>query len=242
MDHVALSLAVFLGGLVSGFSGFAFSAAAGAILLHVLQPIEAIPLMMICSIATQATSMVMVRKFIVWADLLPLLSGGLVGLPIALFLLTVMEPTAFRVAFGIFLASYALLMCHRPGTIAAPGSGGGAPAANSIVGFGSGLVGGLTAMPGALPVIWCQWRSVPKERQRAMVQPFTLLMQIFAVAMLSLSPGMINRELIVNIGFAIPALIVGTHAGMALFGRVDDRKFRLAILVLLFVSGCLMLR
>jgi hypothetical protein len=29
VDHVALSLAVFLGGLVSGFSGFAFSAAAG---------------------------------------------------------------------------------------------------------------------------------------------------------------------------------------------------------------------
>ena len=55
-------LAVFLGGLVSGFSGFAFSAAAGAILLHFLQPIQAIPLMMICSIATQATSMVMVRN------------------------------------------------------------------------------------------------------------------------------------------------------------------------------------
>jgi hypothetical protein len=31
MDHLALATAVFLGGLVSGFSGFAFSAAAGAI-------------------------------------------------------------------------------------------------------------------------------------------------------------------------------------------------------------------
>ena len=34
-----LSTAVFLGGVVSGFSGFAFSAAAGAILLHVFAPI-----------------------------------------------------------------------------------------------------------------------------------------------------------------------------------------------------------
>ena len=75
-----------------------------------------------------------------------------------------------------------------------------------------------------------------------MVQPFILLMQIFAVAMLSLSPGTINRELLLNIGFAIPALLAGTLAGMALFGRVDDRKFRLAVLALLFVSGCLMLR
>ena len=111
MNHLALATAVFFGGLVSGFSGFAFSAAAGAILLHFLPPMQAIPLMMICSIATQAVSMLMVRKFVVWSDLTPLLIGGVAGLPVALFLLTLMEPKAFRVAFGIFLVSYAL---NRP--------------------------------------------------------------------------------------------------------------------------------
>lgn len=45
-----------------------------------------------------------------------------------------------------------------------------------------------------------------------------------------------------NATIAFPALIAGTLAGMALFGRVGDRKFRIAVLVLLFVSGCLMLR
>ena len=47
----ALMLAAFLGGVVSGFAGFAFSAVAGAILLHFLKPMQAIPLMMLCSIA-----------------------------------------------------------------------------------------------------------------------------------------------------------------------------------------------
>jgi uncharacterized membrane protein YfcA len=240
MDHLALATAVFLGGLVSGFSGFAFSAAAGAILLHFLPPMQAIPLMMICSIATQVTSMLMVRKFVVWSDLMPLLIGGVVGLPIALFLLTLMEPKAFRLAFGIFLVSYALTMLRRPALAAARNIGG--PTTNSIVGFGGGFVGGLTAMPGALPVIWCDLCGIPKERQRAMVQPFILLMQIFAVLMLSLSPGAINWEFVNNITFAIPALMAGTLFGMALFGRVDDRKFRIAVLLLLFVSGCLMIR
>jgi len=240
MDHLALATAVFLGGLVSGFSGFAFSAAAGAILLHFLPPMQAIPLMMICSVVTQATSMLMVRKFVVWSDLLPLLIGGAIGLPIALFLLTLMEPTVFRIAFGIFLVGYALFMLCRPALAAACSIGG--PTVNSIVGFGGGFVGGLTAMPGALPVIWCELRGIPKERQRAMVQPFILLMQIFAILMLSLSPGAINRELVSNIALAIPALMTGTLFGMALFGRVDDRKFRIAVLVLLLVSGCLMIR
>jgi hypothetical protein len=35
-----LSVAVFSGSFVSGLAGFAFSAVAGGILLHVLQPIE----------------------------------------------------------------------------------------------------------------------------------------------------------------------------------------------------------
>ena len=240
MDHLALATAVFLGGLVSGFSGFAFSAAAGAILLHFLPPMQAIPLMMICSVVTQATSMLMVRKFVVWSDLLPLLVGGAVGLPIALFLLTLIEPTAFRIAFGVFLVGYALFMLCRPALAAVRSTGG--TTVNSIVGFGGGFVGGLTAMPGALPVIWCELRGIPKERQRAVVQPFILLMQIFAILMLSLSPGAINRELVSNIALSIPALMTGTLFGMALFGRVDDRKFRIAVLVLLFISGCLMVR
>jgi hypothetical protein len=44
MEQLAISAAVFLGGIVSGLAGFAFSAVAGAILLHVLAPVLAIPL------------------------------------------------------------------------------------------------------------------------------------------------------------------------------------------------------
>ena len=65
-EIAALTTAVFLGGVVSGFSGFAFSAAAGAILLHVFEPIAAIPLMMFCSIASQTMSLIKVHRFIRW--------------------------------------------------------------------------------------------------------------------------------------------------------------------------------
>ena len=43
--HLLLALGVFAGAVVSGFCGFAFSAVAGAILLHALPPSEAVPLM-----------------------------------------------------------------------------------------------------------------------------------------------------------------------------------------------------
>ena len=58
---LVVSAAVFAGALVSGFIGFAFSAVAGAMLLHVLPATEAVPLMMACSIVTQAISLVALR-------------------------------------------------------------------------------------------------------------------------------------------------------------------------------------
>jgi hypothetical protein len=53
--NILLSVAVFAGAFVSSLAGFAFSAVAGAILLRIFQPMEAVPLMMACSIGVQAT-------------------------------------------------------------------------------------------------------------------------------------------------------------------------------------------
>jgi len=40
---------------------------------------------------------------------------------------------------------------------------------------------------------------------------------------------------------ALPALAIGTYVGIGLFGRSNDKAFRISVLVLLFTSGCLML-
>jgi uncharacterized membrane protein YfcA len=236
---VALLIAVFLGGVVSGLAGFAFSAVAGAILLHFLKPMQAIPLMMLCSIVAQLMSLVMMRKHLAWKESTPLLIGGFVGVPIALLLLTLVEPRAFRIAFGVALVGYALYMLARPAVRIANAAGA---AVSSAVGFAGGLIGGLTAMPGALPVIWCELRGLAKEHQRGLVQPYILAMQAFAIALLLAQPGAISRDLLIVTAAALPATVAGTFVGMALFGKVDSQRFRLVVLLLLLISGGLMIR
>jgi hypothetical protein len=69
-----VALGIFTGAVVSGFTGFAFSAVAGAVLLHVMPPREAVPLVMVCSVLVQSLSLVSLRS------LAPLAAGTLVGL------------------------------------------------------------------------------------------------------------------------------------------------------------------
>jgi uncharacterized membrane protein YfcA len=76
MEQIAICAAAFLGGIVSGFAGFAFSAVAGAILLHVLAPILAIPLMMSCTIVSQAATLAVFRRFVDWREALPMIVEG----------------------------------------------------------------------------------------------------------------------------------------------------------------------
>jgi len=240
MEYVAIGIAGFVGGIVCGFAGFAFSAAAGAILLHFLEPILAIPLMMVCSIASQLTSLVVLRRFVAWREIVPMLIGGTAGVPVALYLLTLIELHTFRTGFGVFLIGYASYMLTRPACAVINNLGG--PIFRSALGFAGGFVGGLTAMPGALPTIWCDLRGLPKERQRGVVQPFILGMQLLALAILMGTPGAIHLDLLLkDVSLALPALAAGTFIGMSLFGRINERKFRCSILVLLLISGGLML-
>lgn len=231
---VVLSVAAFAGALVSGLAGFAFSAVAGAILLHFFPPLEAVPLMMACSIASQGANLVILRKTMQWRGSLVFIVGGLVGIPIAVYLLQNADTRIFRLGFGMFVAlyaSYALLrpQLANPRMIENRGR-------NALVGFGGGLVGGLTAMPGALPTIWCDINGVPKQQQRGLVQPFIAAMQLFALALM-LPHNSVSSKVLVDFGICVPALIAGTAAGIILFGRVNELAFKRTILAVLLFSG-----
>ncbi len=231
LSTLVLTIAIFLGGVVSGFSGFAFSAVSGVVLLHFLEPLVAIPLMMCCSIASQISSLVVIRQFVQWRESAPLLIGGAGGIPIALYVLTLTNAHVFRILVGIFLATYAGIFRQAA-----------SPVIHTLVGFAGGLVGGLTAMPGALPIVWCDLRGVSKEHQRGEVQPFILIMQAFAVTLLVCRPGTLPADLLPVLPLAIPAVVAGTLVGILLWGKIDDAKFRYSVLSMLLIAGLILIR
>jgi uncharacterized membrane protein YfcA len=232
-----LSIAVFCGAFVSGLAGFAFSAVAGAVLLHVLPPLEAVPLMMACSIAVQATNLWALRKHIRWKESLILVVGGLLGVPIAICLLQMADARVFTGAFGLAVACYAAYMLFRPALSYRLQMNAGR---NALIGFSGGFVGGLTGMPGAIPTIWCDIHGVPKTEQRGMVQPFIAAMQIFALVLMLVQKDL-STKVLIDFAASIPALLAGTALGIMAFRSVDDALFRRIILSILLVSGLMLI-
>jgi uncharacterized membrane protein YfcA len=238
-DHVTLFatiVSIFAGSLAAGLAGFAFSAISGAILFHWLPPIEAVPLLLACSITTQLLSITKLWHTMRWRQCLPYLAGGLAGVPIGTMLLKDVNPHVFAMSFGVFLICYSLYTLLRPRFVI----NGGGRFAELAIGFVGGITGGATAFPGALPTIWCNARGLAKADQRGIVQPFIFLMQIATIIYFSklgiFAPAMWTSYLL-----CAPAVLAGTLIGLCLFERVDDAKFRRIVLVFLLVSGATLL-
>ncbi|MGH7154237.1 MAG: hypothetical protein ACREF3_09925, partial [Acetobacteraceae bacterium] len=86
---VPVALAIFFAALTSGIAGFAFSGICGALLFHLMAgPVAIVRLMMACSIANQAMGVWTVRRGLHWTSLRPFLLGGVVGVPVGVYLLT----------------------------------------------------------------------------------------------------------------------------------------------------------
>src|SRR5262249_5439793 len=148
---------VFLGSLVTGLAGFAFSAVAASLLLHWLSPVETVALLLTCSITIQLLAMTQLWRHMDWNGSLRLSAGGLCGVPLGTALLHAVDARTFAFGVGAFLAAYATIMLLAPRlTVRTRGR-----AADSVVGFLGGIVGGALAFPGAVPSMWCTLRGLP---------------------------------------------------------------------------------
>jgi uncharacterized protein len=225
-------LTIFAGSLASGLAGFAFSAITGAVLFHVLAPLEAVPLMLACSITTQAFSISKLWRTMQWRQCLPYLIGGFAGIPIGAELLKAFDARIFAAGFGLFLMGYSLYMLLRPHFVIR----GGGRYAEVAAGFAGGITGGATAFPGAIPAVWCSVRGLSKIDQRGIVQPFILLMQIATLVYFS-KLGMLVSATLTTYLWCVPAVVLGTWLGLKFFDRIDDKRFRQVVLLFLLISG-----
>jgi uncharacterized protein len=233
---VPVVAAVLLAALASSIAGFAFSAICGAMLFHLTDdPVQAVQIMIVCSIANQAAMTWAARANIEWRCLNVFLAGGAIGLAVGVWVLLHANRAQYTHILGVFLLVYgAYMLLRRPIVIQKQ---------HPAFDFGSGILGGVTGgaagFPGAFVTIWCGMKGWDKTRQRAVFQPYILIMQVAALLAISLSrhtapgaSGFNPHDLLF-----IPASLLGTALGLLLYRRMSDRQFARAVNILLIVSG-----
>lgn len=226
------ALATFLGGFVSGFSGFAMGIVVSGIWLHIITPIQTAALIAGYGLLTQGYGIAKLRQELNWQAIWPLTLGTAFGIPIGVMLLTYIDPTYLRFGIGVLLMLYAIYSLLRPPLgpfkIGAPADVG--------IGISNGLVGGLTGLGGIISTISCQLRGWSKDKQRAVFQP--VLFAAFVIISISqLAVGSYTPETIKLYGIGLPFMVAGIWIGFKLYGTINDETFRKTVLVLVLIAG-----
>jgi uncharacterized membrane protein YfcA len=230
---IIIAAAVIFGAaLVSSIAGFAFSALAGAVVLQLYHdPVRSMAVVVTCSIAIQSYGVWALRRDLQWRRLAPFLLGGLFTVPIGVTVLKDMPTGLFSLCLGVIVILYSIY--HMRGShLRVPNF---SQRADVMVGAVGGVLGGLIAFPGLVVCIWCGLRGWPKEQQRAIYQPFILIMQLEALACLgAMTPSRIPVE---TLAFYMPVALLAAYLGFAIFRRMTAAQFNLAFHLLLIAAG-----
>jgi len=238
---IAICVILAISGLMSGLSGFGFSAV-GALCLWFLPPKLGVPLLMSLSTANQLMSLGQLKADLRpwkewWPDgPTPYLLGGLIGVPAGLAILHALPTASLMIVFGSVLVSYAAYSIFKPDSLHVSVKGG--PLSSGLVGAIGGVIGGFTAFPGAAVVVWTGLRQLAKRESRSIVQPYILGLQIISLTLLAVQhPETFNRTFWTFLVITVPVVLPGTLLGVNLYRSMSDINFRRVTFLLLGASG-----
>lgn len=225
------------GGFINGLAGFGTSLFALGWWLQVMPPVQAVALSLIMSVLSGIQGVVLVRKSIEWPRLGRFLLPALLGIPIGLQLLHQVDAGLLKIVVAGFLLLYGGFFTFRKGL---PNLTRRTPVIDGGVGFLGGILGAIAGLSGALPTMWCSLRSWSKSEQRAVLQPFNVVVLGLSAAVLAWD-GVYDLQLLISIAIALPATMIAAQVGIAVFKKLTDWQFRRLLIAMMFLSGAILL-
>ena len=224
------------GGLVNGLTGFGTGLTALGIWLYAIEPATAATLVLICSIVSQLQTIRMIWYAIDWKRVLAFVIPGVLGVPIGTLILPHLDPRVFKIGVGLLLIAYPLYALLR--RRAHHSDWGGRPA-DAVIGFGGGILGGISGLSGILAVIWTDIRGWPRDQRRSVLQTYNVTMLTLALAAHAAS-GMVTRKVGAAAIIAVPGSIGAAWLGAYIYRRLADHTYQRIIMLLLLFSGIML--
>lgn len=235
--YLIVALGAVAAGFVQGLSGFAFAVVAMSIWVWFLDPKLAAALALFGALTGQIISAIQVRRGFHWPTLLPFVMGGLLGIPLGVAILPLLDLQVFKALLGAFLVLWCPFILLAKGL---PRVGWGGKGADALAGAIGGVMGGIGGFTGPVPTLWCTLRQLPKDEQRVIIQNFNLATQV-VTAGIYVQQGLVTRSMLPMLGTVAAAMLLPTLLGARLYAGISELRFRQLVLGLLTASGVALL-
>lgn len=223
----------FVGGFVSGLSGFGTGLAGMPLWLLAVNPVLAAQLAAFSAVVSQAQTLGAVRSALTWSHVGPITVAGLIGVPIGVWLLPSIPVDVFKLSIGCLLIVFCLFLLVVPTTWRVQKRN---RTLELIFGFAGGFLGGISGVPAPPVIVWGTVQNWGRMEKRALYQVFILTVLVFMLAASAIS-GLMTWAFLTGAAIVVPSTIVGAACGTWLYRRVDDKRFDRIVLTILMLSG-----
>ena len=224
-----------IGGFINGLAGTATALFALGFFLAVLDPIKAVAVIALISVLSGVQGLWVVRKELFKRPrrLLTFLIPGLLGLPIGLAILDVIDASVLRLGVAFLLIVYGGYFAFRS---TLPAFERKTPVIDGTMGFAGGVLGGAASLSGALPTLWLSLRPWSKTETRATLQPYNFVLLSSTVVVVFFK-GAYDSQTLSALAIAVPVSFVASWFGIFVFGRLSSGGFRRLLIVMTLLVG-----
>ncbi len=231
----AAAVVIAAASFVMGLAGFGIALIALAFLPYLMSASDAIVLLTIYAAVMSLAMLVQLRRDVEPRAILDLVIGTIAGTPLGVWGLAALPASVLNRLIGLMLVVAFVLEARGlyPRKLEGRRWGVGA-------GVLAGAIGGAVGLPGPPSVLYAATQGWSARAVKANLQAFFVVNQ-GAILVGYWWAGLLTREVWnLTLGFAAPAA-AGAIAGALLFERVDPRRFRQLVFVLILLSGLVLL-
>ena len=234
IDFIFFCSVILLASFVRGFSGFGFSASSVSLLSFILPPKEIVPIILLLEIIASFFMIPSIWKKINWKFVLYLLLGVLLGTPLGIHLLSILDPKITHLIISLTVLIFAFLLLkgyknkklnHNLSKFFVGGVAG------TVNGFGT-----LAGLPIALYFLIIAAEPAVIRASLAALFFFTDLYALF----LAYFENILNYKLILRTVPLIFIVPIGVFLGTKLFtgsSKENYKKYVLYFLIVVSIFG-----
>jgi uncharacterized protein len=221
-------------GFVFGLTGFGISLVSVSLLPFFVPLATVVPLITLYGAAFAFVMTIQLRRDVMFPQLVSLLIGTILGTPVGVWVLEAFPPSLLKRLIGLTLMGIVVIEWYGAYPEKLSGRHWGLCAGGL-----AGLLGGAIGTPGPPVILYAVAQGWSPRVMKAMLQAFFLVNQSVIVAN-HWWAGLLTREVVwLACLYAVPSAI-GVTAGICLFDRIHQARFRRLTFALLFVLGLAM--